>query len=315
MHLPWQWVWLEWVFYGLLVIQGLSRLAVLWGQAVGKFRSTPLDLSLDGFLLPGAVFAGLVLCFYHVDLADRKALAANIILCSFYWGDVVQWLWRRSRAGDLALALRTPLSVVLLLACALGLTVIQEAYKLFPESGQTGDLVYVSSRIQVISGSIFLFLLLSVGIEMRSQGCVTFFRYIRWEEIESYDWRQTKNALFVRLKLHNSPLLLEKLVYPAKKKAIVDQILQARISLIGQDIVLTAESSQAVDWSAPTQQVRYPASLLLLSGALQILTAFPFVILGLAMIVNPQFDKGTWEVWKIIGLAIVILSAIAPCQA
>ncbi len=240
-RLPWEWAWLEWVGYGVLALLGLSTLVVVCGRAIGKYRDIPLDLVRDGFLLPGVVLALFVLFFYPGDLADRKSLAGSIVLTSFMWGYVIQWLWRRKQAGPLSLALRSNLKHVIVIGLLLGLLTVYEFYGLIHVSEQTEDLlVNVCSRIQSLSLYIFSFLLVAVGIEIRKQACVTFFRFVRWEEIESYAWRHTKtkdpdDSLFLRLNLHHNPLLLDKHVHPAKKE-MVDRILLEHVPHSGQDV-------------------------------------------------------------------------------
>jgi len=298
LRLPWQWVWLVWVFNGLFLFSLMSRLVVVCGRVVGRFREIPLDLLTDGFLLPAAVLAVLVLCFYHGDFADRKSLAASFVYTSVSLGFVIQWLLRRTRAGHLSLALRTPLLIVIGLGCLFIFTSIQDLKRLFSVSGQTGDLlVNVCSGIQFLSGKIFLFLLMSVGIEIRKQGCVTFFRFVPWQDVESYDWRLAGKMWILRFNLHKPHLLLQKIVSPAKKE-MVDRILLTHVPESIQNISKTAEFSPVVDWAGPAQQVRLPAIGLLSCGIAQIFTMTPFGIgVGIPLIGS-------------IGPVILLLSAV-----
>jgi hypothetical protein len=237
-RLTWRWAWLEWAFYAVLMLAALWRLVVVCGRAIGRLRDTPLDLFWDGFFLPGTLLAVLVLCFYHGDPAHRKLFAWQIGLIPVCWGLVIQWLWWTRRAGPLSLALRPPLPFVVALGALCGLFIVWKVYALIHVLGQTGDMLEeVSSSILYPSMFILIFLQLAVGIEIRDQGCVTFHRFICWDEIESYDWKESpsKGSLFLRLKLGNDPDLLEVPVHPAKKDK-VDRILTGCLPRVGQGV-------------------------------------------------------------------------------
>jgi len=122
--------------------------------------------------------ATIVLCFYPGDLADRKALAYALLLCSLWAGQTVQWLRRRKQAGPLIMALRkTPVAIVL--GPVLVLAVIGMIGSLVDRSAQTGDaLVRVCSSITGLSVLAFLLLLVGVGVQLRKMGCLTFFRFV-----------------------------------------------------------------------------------------------------------------------------------------
>jgi len=226
-RLPWQWEWLTWAPFGALV---LWRLVVVCGGATGRLRGVPLDLSHDAVLLPGAALAMLVVCFYHGDLADRKSLAVYIFLSSYFWGSVLWWVGLRRRAGPLFLRLCSPLFWPMVIFFGLFLIISVDL------SEQTGDpLVHVCSRIAMVG--VFIYMSLSFGgggIEIRKQGCVTFSRFIRWEEIESHGWRSwgktllERNFLVLLLKLHNVPVFVEQVVHRAKKEK-VDQVLMEHL--------------------------------------------------------------------------------------
>jgi hypothetical protein len=111
----------------------------------------------------------------------------------------------------------------------------------------------------------------AVGIEIRKQGCVTFFQFVRWEEIESYNWRQSEGVLFLCLKLHNNPVLLEQLVHPARKELdhespgeIADITRRARELLestdnrlgISPQALISTFSTSASPTAAPTRTAR-----------------------------------------------------------
>ncbi len=319
-RLPWRWAWLQYAWYGLLLLSfvplALGRLVVVCGRAIGRFRNTPLDLANDGILLPGAVLAMFVLCFYPGDLADRKSFAFAIVLTCITWGLVAQWLWRRMQAGPLSLVLRTPVQFGIILGFFFGLLIIQDMNKLIHVSEQTGDLlVNVCSRIQSLSGTIFLFLLLVVGIEFRKQGCVTFFRFIRWEEIESYEWSQpTKEFLSLRLNLHKEPGNLERIpllklfIYPAKKES-VDRVLLEHVPERGPGVTTAADSSQGFvrREREPAERLRDAAALLILSGIVQIL-ASP-LLLGLLAGLDPGFGQERGISTIVVLLVLVLMAA------
>src|SRR5439155_16799633 len=189
----------------------------------------------------------------------------------------------------LSVELRTPLAISLMLGIPLGFLIIQDLYELIPFSGQTGDLlINVFSRIQSLSGNIFLFLLLSVGLEISKPACVTFFRLIPWEEIESYDWRQSPamHLLFLRLKLHNNPLLLQRSVDPARKER-VDQILLEHLPQGGTGVT-TVGSADLLEWGErePANRLLVPSLALLISGIMQIAAAlFVMIIFALRLTV------------------------------
>jgi tRNA A-37 threonylcarbamoyl transferase component Bud32 len=364
-----QWAFYDgpWGFPGVFVVWGLWRLGVVCGRAVGKFRSTPLHPYSDGILLPGMVLAVLVLCFYHGDLAGRKSLAGAIVLIVICWGLMFAWLVRRTRAGPLSVALRAPLPLVMLAGITCSGTIVVNTVELFAVSEQAGGvrralhadelpgkpgpraaekprratfaghhqhardpLSYSCSRFISMSSVFLLSLLVSVGTEIRKKGCVTFFRSVGWEEIESYCWRQGKYRLSVRLNLHNSRLFLETSVHPAKKQ-IVDRILLAHVpptepelTVVDQRAPAQAVRDAAAELHTPTSQdlsalvlartVRDPAALVLFSGIVQFLTLSVFVIaLGGALIVNPRFEKAL-GMSKSTGLVVFCLAAVSAAS-
>jgi hypothetical protein len=307
LRLPWQWAWLEWGMYGILVFLGLSRLVVLGRRAIGRPSGKPLDLASDAFFLPGAVLAILVLCFYNGDLADRKSLAYGIAIMSLWWGAVIQWLWRRAQAGPLLVALRTPLPIAIIVGICATTFILIDVVRLIEVSEQTGDvLANVFARFESMSVFVVGFLMLSVGIEIRKQGCVTCFRFIRWQEIESYDWRQAKAALLLllRLKLRNNQVFPEKLVDPAKQE-MVDRILLEHVPHIVQDVAASGDSAQVFAWPAqkPAERLRSPVAGLILSGILQVVGSA--LLLGLGPAVEREF--GGPEVLPIVPLLTPLL--------
>jgi hypothetical protein len=243
-RLPWQWSWLEWAMYGMNVLFALLLLVAECLRAIYKIPRPSVDpIFREAFFLLGIMLVMFALGFYNGELEDRKSLALNVFLTSLFWGALIQWLRRRTLAGPLSLSLRTPLACVIVLGVFFSLPIIYNIYELFHLPWQVGDLlVNVCCRISYLSISVYFFLRLVVGIEIRKQGCVTFTRFIRWEEIESFDWKPSRLSgeglflqvkdpsglpnewSFLQLKLRNNRLPVEKPVHPAKKDRI-DQIL------------------------------------------------------------------------------------------
>jgi hypothetical protein len=203
------------------------------------------------------------------------------------------------------------LPIVLLLGFSLGVLLIQETYQLACVSEQTGDrLVYVCSEISTISALVFLFLMVTIGIEIRERGYVTFFLFVRWDEVESYGFRYVRNdVLFLRLKRRDNPVLLEKLVNPAKKE-MADRILRPYFPHGEQGIMTGLDPLQIVDWSAPAQQVRDPASLLLVYAVMQIAGSLIYTaLLVLSLMLNPNFETA-WGMSKNTALIGIFLAAV-----
>jgi hypothetical protein len=309
-RVPWQWVWLEWAWYGLLIFLGLWRLITLCGKAIGRFRQTPLDLVNDGFLLPGAVLAMFVLGLYPGELADRKTLAFAIVLVSLLWGSIIGWLVRRVRAGPMELALRAPRAIVVSLGLGLGLFVISDVLQLPEVADKTGDLLAnVMAHVQSISAFVFLFLMLCVGIEIRKRGCVTFFKFHRWEEIESYSWKQLKNFLYLRLKLHDNPIVFDRPVNPGKKES-ADRVLQNHVPERAEAGLGAGDSPPRFVWQErePAERARDAGLLLIFSGIGQIAGT----ALLAAVVASMLLDLGgSWEIALGVALLLVLLVGLA----
>jgi hypothetical protein len=111
-------------------------------------------------------------------------------------------------------------------------------------SGQRGDLLLnVVHPLGWIGGSLLLFLLLAVGIEIREKGIVTFSGFVRWEEVESYEWKQvprSKKYLILEMKSHNNRIVVFKKVHGTKKK-MVDQILTEHVPQSGGEVTTNVE--------------------------------------------------------------------------
>jgi len=319
-RLPWQWAWLDWLFQGLFVgcfiVLGLLRLLLHWRRVNAKLPVAPLDFALDAYMLSAALAATLVLCFYQGDLADRKTLAFALLLCYFYAGYTVQWLWRRKQAGPLIMALHAPVAV--LFGSVLVLFGILRIANLVNGSAQTGDaLVHVCSSITELSGLAFL-LMVGAGVQLRKMGCVTFFRFVPWEAIEGYEWKPSgsKDRLLflLTLKLRESARFLQTTVHPAKKGAI-DLIL---IEHLPQSAHPTdSDPLQTFDftrWSerTPAERMSFPASMLGLSGLMQVLGLFPltFGLMGVTGLLHNHPDNQP-DFMKLIAIFVFLLLGLA----
>jgi hypothetical protein len=173
-----------------------------------------------------------------------------------------------------------------------------------------------------VVASVWLFLLLVVGIEIRQQGCVTFFRFIPWSEIKTYDWKETKRRelISVRLKvLNNMPLA--GLVSRAKKDQ-VDRVLRERLPQGGQ--VYTASGEPLAEsllspgrgarvWSRePAERVQAPALLLAGSALMQIVpSAFVSALLAWAA----RGNKVITFYAILAGVASIVLGVIVAAGA
>jgi hypothetical protein len=303
-RLPWQWAWLWWIWFAVFVLLSLRRVVQLCGRAVGRLPGKPWVWSADDLFLPATALAMLVLGFYPAELADRKALAFALIVTPILWNLVIQWLRRRARAGPLSLAIRAPLPLVIVFALCFGMFTIAEMVELIQGPGPTRDLLaHVGARIQTVSTNIWLFLVLCVGIEFRKQGCLTFFRFARWEEIESAEWKPSgRDYLLVTLKLRDNPLGLFKTV-PRGKKENVDRVLAEHGLQVKQDAPPIEDASQPLPPGErpPADRIAGPALLLLCSAIMQIgVAAF------LAVLCVVFANIGTEQVWVISPIALLV---------
>ena len=301
-----QWAWLDWFFIGSLILLGLSRLLVFGAGGTAKFPTAPRDFALDA-LFPAALAALLVLCFYPVDLADRKTVANALLVCSLYAGWTVQWLWQRKQGGPLIMAVRRPAPVAIIIGSALILLGIGPLERLVNGSGQTGDpLVQACSSITELSGLVFLLLLLGTGIEIRKMGCVTYFRFVPWEAIDGYEWQATrsKDLLLLKLNVGKSAAPLQTTLHPAKKEKI-DRILREHLpqSAHPRDADVTP-MPDLTGWRErkPADRLQVPVFMLTFSGITQITAALPLMYLCmLAMMPDNSMH------WNVITLCVVLL--------
>jgi hypothetical protein len=315
-RLPWQWAWLPWLFYGLFVgsfiVMGLLRLLVIWGRVTAKLPVAPLDFAQDAYMLSAPLAATLVLCFYQGDLADRTTLAFALLLCYFYAGQTVQWLWRRKQAGPLVMALHAPGAVFF--GSVLVLFGILLIANLVNGSAQTRDtLVHVCSSITVLSGLAFLLLWVCAGVQLRKMGCVTFSRFVPWEAIEGCEWKPSgsKDRLLflLKLKLRESPAVFLATVHPAKKGAI-DRILMEHLPQSAHPT--DSDPLQTFDltsWSerTPADRMSGPALLLGLGGLMQVLGAL--LMLWLVGVMGLRDNQP--DFMKLITMFVLLLLGLA----
>jgi hypothetical protein len=134
------------------------------------------------------------------------------------------------------------LQIAIILGLFFGLLIANDTSELIHVSASNGDqFPQICTRIGSICGFIFLFLALAVGTEIRRLGCVTFFRFVRWEAIESYGWKRTsRDYLILDLKVHNGELPILQTVGQARKEA-VNRVLMEHLSQSGSSIASDAE--------------------------------------------------------------------------
>ena len=173
---------------GWIVLGGLWRGVILVGRAFGRFRDRPLDFVSDALLMPACVAAIVIFDFSDGTLADRKAQASAIIFIALFWGAVVQWLWWRRRAGPLSLAIRLPAPIIVVFGLCVAAFLCLNSADRWTDPDK-GALVTAISVLASIGLAIWMFLAIVAGTEIRKEGCVAFFRFVRWEQIESYAWR------------------------------------------------------------------------------------------------------------------------------
>jgi hypothetical protein len=227
-----QWAWFDWAFLALLFLLALMSLR----EAVARIRGRAANRTMDELawvFLPGALVALVVLTFYPAGLADKKSLAVAILLSFLWWGSILGWFRKRMRAGKLSIALRARGPVVVLFAVIAALLLFGETQELTRNWAQSGDaLIGVSSFASSISGAVFFFLLLVVGTELRERGCVTFSRFVPWDEINSFEWAPTlmklSDSLMLRLNLRDKPLPVVQMVR-ADRKETIDRVLLAHL--------------------------------------------------------------------------------------
>jgi Protein kinase domain len=318
-RLPWRWEWLSWAPFAVLMLMGFWRLAARAYRVIKRLPGLPLDLTLDVFLVPGAVAALFILGSYPGDLDERKSLAFAIFFSSILWGNIFQWLWRRTRgAGPLLFALRPPVAAIICVAICCAAIIVGHIGSALGSEKSEDLFVSFFSLLQSLGVAIFFFLFFAIGFQIRKQGCLTMSRFVHWEEIESYEiYRfQNKPWWFLRLKLYKAPQVIQTQIKPAQME-IVDRIFkehlpQARAKNTDQ-IMEDAKKSVAGENAATklAAQIGDAAALLLLSGIIQILMALPFIIgMGLSMARDsqPSFES-SWDMSRDTGMVVLILVA------
>ncbi len=274
-----QWAWLEWANLSVLLLLGLWRLQSLVRKTIGKPAGGSVVMETQDFMLPGYLLAIYVLCWYPATLVERKTLAFAAIIIPFCWGFVFTWLWRRRHAGPLAMIVRPLPATAIFFGACLGVNIVSSIYSLIHVAGEPGDaLVNGCYWLQILSTYVALFLMVVAGLEIRKEGCVTFFRFVRWDEIESFGWTQRGGVLLLQLKLRKNPLLMQKAVPPAKK-TLVDQML---LEHLPQATLATSAGSDALllKEPQPAERVRDVSACLMLSAFFQFVGVL-FCLIGM----------------------------------
>jgi hypothetical protein len=313
-RLPWQWAWLGWGLYGVLILLGFLPPLLVSLRAGGVPPGSRWEgLTRYTAQLVVTVLSLLTVAFYPADLASRRSLAFAVVAIPFMWGGVIDWLLRRTRAGPLLMALRTPLAPAICFALFFGLLAVLEASELTHDLEKPGDLlVNVCTRVAHLSGLVLLFLWLTVGIELRKGGCVTCFRFVPWDQIESYSWRRSGELWSLQLKLRGNPVPLVKVVQRATA-ALADPILAERLPRSapggaaeeGQPVALGPEGG-AGPARTPAERLQVPVLFLLISGINQLVGALVILFLGLAVVVI----HGVGDV-HILGVVMVLILGVA----
>jgi serine/threonine protein kinase len=326
LRIPWQWLWLDWLFFGFLFVLGFSRLLTLRRSKAARSGDALSSIAEDACLVPAAIAAALVMCFYPADLADRKAIAYALLICSLYAGCTLQWLWRRRQAGPLEAALRVPLAITLFFCSTFGLIAIGYVGSLFHGAERTGDpLAQVCSAVATLSGLTYVLLLFCVGTELRKQGCVTFFRLLRWETIEGYEWLPSprKDGLLLRLKPRKPGMWLQTSVRPVRI-AEVERILAEHLPQSARPADADTSSILALTGGQerkPDERLQVPVVMLGLSGLLQIVGTCPAIgLLANAMGLvesraNNTLVPGDLRAWGLVaalflGLGMLVVGLI-----
>lgn len=78
----------------------------------------------------------------------------------------------------------------------------------------------------LVASGVFVCLLLltCAGVEVRQRGCLDFFRFASWEQLESFAWKLSAGQAYVLIKMRDRSVSLWSIVHPAKTE-IVDRIL------------------------------------------------------------------------------------------
>jgi hypothetical protein len=212
--------------------------------------------------------------------------------------------------------------LLIVFGLGLGMFTIGEIVEAVQASGPPRDLLAdVCSRIQTVSGNLCLFLILGVGIEFRKQACLTFFHFVRWEEIQSAEWKLSwQDYVLLTLKLPDNPVGLFKAI-PRARKESVDRILMEHGVKAELDEA-PAEHGRPTDQGAPADEaspsrtpgqrepadrIGGPALLLMCSAILQIGVAAPVV--GLLIFVG----LGSEQPWVISAIAVLAgVISVAP---
>jgi hypothetical protein len=317
---PWlceAWEWLGLAVFALLLLVALWRLTLFCGRAMRRQAAPALDPFLDAFVVPCVGLATAAFSFYPGDLPQRKSFAEAIMLIYLTWGHVIRWLGCRARAGALLWALHPPLPIVIPPGLVLLFAGICDALMLTGVSNEPAGLLLIGvSQVHSLSAVAYLFLFMATGIELREKGCVTFFRFVGWSQIESYNWTWSGGVLQLRINLPDARMFLETMV-DARNKAAVNRILVDHLPLpacrgaLDAEVDLASLEGHAIRQGKrkALEQVQVPAVFLLISGLVQIAFAAFYVIIIFALIGDPAQSVGTTR--GMVALCVTMLTVLS----
>jgi tRNA A-37 threonylcarbamoyl transferase component Bud32 len=222
-----QWAWLDVCLLALMLLLALLRLPLWYQRLSGRLPPGPLDPGSDIGLLPGAAVALGVLFLYPSDWVDRKQLAEAAVFIPFTWASIAGWLWRRRQAGPRRLFLRPLKGFPLLFGIFLGTGIFIDAMKLFTDKPISADsVIQYSGFLKNLSLYVFTYGWVIAGMDLRARGCLTFTRFVPWEQIRAWEWtRPTKGYVVLVLKPRQTALPLVKNVREDQKER-AEQVLR-----------------------------------------------------------------------------------------
>jgi hypothetical protein len=279
LRLSWNWAWLEWFSSGIVLLAGLARLGVAcWGARAEHAGILSLRFLSGAFEGASFILIALIVFFHHRgDAPSRTLLTLFVVPFAIFFTcacleRVTDWLRRRVRTGSPLLALRPPLPITVVIGIIMGGATLANALRWRWVVAPGGALLHASWVVGCSCLYVFLLLILVTGTEIRDRGCVTFFESALWEDLESWDWGRRMGYLLLRLKHRGSPVWLEQMVYPARKKEMVDRILMEHLPRGAPEVTGGTNPSPGPVGPEPelSERVAGPALFLQVAGFLQV---------------------------------------------